>query len=136
MQITLILISAKSLLKFVFYLGIRNVGILLAVLELQKWEKAFHSKQQNKISDLLSFSISRVLLYVIIMSRTSFGVNLQSAVIQCCGWVFVYELSGCGFESRCCHLSILKYTSNCNLYFKCRTVITSEFFNLRYSWHF
>ena len=20
------------------------------------------------------------------------------------GWVFVYELSGCGFESRCCHL--------------------------------
>ena len=21
------------------------------------------------------------------------------------GWVFVYELSGCGFESRCCHLN-------------------------------
>ena len=21
------------------------------------------------------------------------------------GWVFVYELSGCGFEFRCCHLS-------------------------------
>ena len=20
------------------------------------------------------------------------------------GWVFVYELSDCGFESRCCHL--------------------------------
>ena len=20
------------------------------------------------------------------------------------GWVFVYELSGCGFESRCCHI--------------------------------
>ena len=23
------------------------------------------------------------------------------------GWVFVYELSGCGFESRCCHVKIL-----------------------------
>ena len=21
------------------------------------------------------------------------------------GWVFVYELSGCEFESRCCHLN-------------------------------
>ena len=21
------------------------------------------------------------------------------------GWVFIYELSGCGFESRCCHLN-------------------------------
>ena len=21
------------------------------------------------------------------------------------GWVFVYELSGCGFESSCCHLN-------------------------------
>ena len=26
------------------------------------------------------------------------------------GWVFVYELSGCGFESRCCHwFSVLKH---------------------------
>ena len=22
------------------------------------------------------------------------------------GWVFIYELSGCGFKSRCCHLKI------------------------------
>ena len=22
------------------------------------------------------------------------------------GWEFVYELSGCGFESRCCHLML------------------------------
>ena len=36
-------------------------------------------------------------LYVIIMSCTSFGVNLHSVV-------FVYELSGCGFESRYCLL--------------------------------
>ena len=25
------------------------------------------------------------------------------------GWVLVYELSGCGFESRCCHLEIVLY---------------------------
>ena len=24
------------------------------------------------------------------------------------GWVFVYELSCCEFESRCCHLEILE----------------------------
>ena len=22
------------------------------------------------------------------------------------GWVFAYKLSGCGFESRCCHFTI------------------------------
>ena len=84
------------------------------------------------------------MLYVIIMSRTSFRVNLHSIVslnvrrllayiwslsdsngirtrnlllrkrtlnhstqrsVWLNGWVFVYELSGCEFESRCCHLN-------------------------------
>ena len=48
-------------------------------------------------------------LYVIIMlSPTRFRVNLHSfsSIIWSVwpnGWVFVYELSGCGFESCCCH---------------------------------
>ena len=28
------------------------------------------------------------------------------------GWVFVYELSGCGFECRCCHLNF-RYGTCC-----------------------
>ena len=35
-------------------------------------------------------------LYVLIMSSTRFRLNLWLN-----GWVFVYVLSGCGFESRC-----------------------------------
>ena len=27
------------------------------------------------------------------------------------GWLFVYQLSGCGFESRCCHLNVCNITS-------------------------
>ena len=66
-------------------------------------------------------------LYVIIMSRTSFRVNLHSILclnvkellapsrdyicnlsdrfrpVWLNGWVFIHELSGYGFESRCCH---------------------------------
>ena len=45
-------------------------------------------------------------LYVLIMSSTSFRLNLQS--ISCSvwlnGWVFAYKLSRCGFEYRCSHL--------------------------------
>ena len=59
-------------------------------------------------------------LYVLIMSSTHFRVNLHSIVAWMSrnflletgtisearplwpnGWVFLYELSGCGFESRC-----------------------------------
>ena len=31
-------------------------------------------------------------------------MNTQQASLK--SWVFAYELSGCGFESRCCHLNI------------------------------
>ena len=61
-------------------------------------------------------------LYVLIMSRRRFRVNPHSIVawmsrnslletgpkseVWLNGWVFVYELSGCGFESRCSHFWI------------------------------
>ena len=32
-------------------------------------------------------------------------VTWQEHTVWLNGWVFVYELSGCGFESRCCHLT-------------------------------
>ena len=28
------------------------------------------------------------------------------------GWVFIYELSGCGFEYHCCHLCLRTICSN------------------------
>ena len=51
-------------------------------------------------------------LYVLIMSRTCFKVNphsivvciVQSGPVWPNGWVYVYELSGFGFESSCSHL--------------------------------
>ena len=30
--------------------------------------------------------------------------HLAKLAVWLNGWVFVYELSGCGFESRCCQL--------------------------------
>ena len=53
-------------------------------------------------------------LYVLIMSRTRFRVNLHSIVAwmlrnswlktgAVSRWVFIYELSGCGLKSRCSH---------------------------------
>ena len=77
-----------------------------------------------------------LVLYVIIMSRRRFRVNLLSVIAWMSGtpcskqarylkfkwqeplnqssitwpvwlnsWVYLYELKGCGFESRCCHLN-------------------------------
>ena len=47
-------------------------------------------------------------MYVLCMSRTRSRVNLQHSSIiwpvWLNGWVFIYELSGCGFESSCGHL--------------------------------
>ena len=61
----------------------------------------------------LKNDINKLTLYVIIMSRTRFRANLHFIV----AWIsrnsllltqslFVYELSGCGFESCCYHLNI------------------------------
>ena len=85
-------------------------------------------------------------LYVIIMSHTSFRVNPHSRVclnvkeplawsrshiwslsdsnvirthnhlVWLSGWAYVYELSGCGFQSRCCHLKYVFLLEN-KLYF-------------------
>ena len=71
-------------------------------------------------------------LYVLIMSSTYFKVNLRSIVAWISrilsletgtifearpvwpnGWVFVYELSGCGFES-CCSLPVYHHHKRIN----------------------
>ena len=49
-------------------------------------------------------------LYFAWMSRNSL---LEASIRLVKGWVFVYELTGCGFESRCCqvifiHTKVLK----------------------------
>ena len=41
-------------------------------------------------------------------SNFDYWVNLSNWVN---GWVFVYQLSGCSFHSRCCHLDV-KYFGN------------------------
>ena len=55
-------------------------------------------------------------LYVLIMSSTCFRGNpcslvawmSKNSLLEASGWVFVYELSGCGFETRSSHL-IFRY---------------------------
>ena len=37
------------------------------------------------------------------MSSTATGLEPKNTLAN--GWVFVYEVSGCGFESGCCHLN-------------------------------
>ena len=39
------------------------------------------------------------------MKIVSFKYEELNGDLYLNGWVFVYELSGCGFESRCCHLN-------------------------------
>ena len=56
------------------------------------------------------FTLKRVLDMIITYSQMHHANKYSqlSSIIRPLwldGWVFVYELSGCGFESRCCHLS-------------------------------
>ena len=48
-----------------------------------------------------NLSVRCIWLCVLIMSRTSLRVNFSDWPV----WVFVCELSGCGFESHCNHLN-------------------------------
>ena len=60
-------------------------------------------------------SVWCIWLYVIIMSRTSFSVNQNSIVClnvtellaQIRHHIWSFSDSGCGFESRCCHLNFM-----------------------------
>ena len=115
------------------------ISIIICHLEITRPQR-----KSPRVFLTVLFSFSEVVsllfpLYVIIMSRTSFKVNLHSIVclnlkellarsrrhiwslsdsnrirthnhlnkkqtLTRNGWVFVYEQSGCGFESRCCLL--------------------------------
>ena len=48
-------------------------------------------------------------LYVLVMSCTRFRVNPHSRSVWQNSWVFVYKLSGSGFESSCIHLFLHLY---------------------------
>ena len=72
----------------------------------QNWKHVFFEAMYQTVG-LKRFSFHW--LYVIILSRKSFRVNLHSIVclnvnwsVWLNGWVFVYQLSGCGFEPLCC----------------------------------
>ena len=93
---------------------------------LQKIWKLSKSRLDQKLCQFLFFSIWRVFdklskfgqiscvipCYIEIKDSlfcTSNGIRTHNHLVRKQtlnnGWVFVYELSGCGFESRCCHLS-------------------------------
>ena len=123
------------------------ISIIICHLEITRPQR-----KSPRVFLTVLFSFSEVVsllfpLYVIIMSRTSFKVNLHSIVclnlkellarsrrhiwslsdsksnapcrqlfitqlnhlrpVWLNGWVFVYQLSGCGLESRCFYLFII-----------------------------
>ena len=58
------------------------------------------------------------------MYRTDKYSKLSSIIwpVWLNGWVFVYELSGCGFESRCSHLILeTKFTVNRKIWYNFKT---------------
>ena len=102
------------------------------------WNKHLPLISASPLISTAPLNTALIRLYVIIMSRTSFRVNphfivcLNVKELLARGrhhiWslsdsneiqsthnhlvrkrTFNYELSGCGFESRCCHLNLVEY---------------------------
>ena len=73
--------------------------------------RAWSSKEflDNQATIECGFSLKRVCDMIITYSQMHRTDNSQHSsiiwVVWLKGWVFVYELSGCGFKSRCCHLN-------------------------------
>ena len=55
-----------------------------------------HAVSTNQIADILHFNDKDTYQVICVVQRP----------VWLNGWVFVYELSGSGFESYCCHLML------------------------------
>ena len=90
---------------FVKFICIFESGSL--VLLFLEWSSLFLAISLNRLPSLQT-------LYLLLMSRKCFRVN-PCSLPECQGhswpvwpngWVFVYKLSGSGFESSCSHLNL------------------------------
>ena len=49
-------------------------------------------------------------------------------LVEFSDWVFIYELTGCGFESRCCHLNFkISFNFSSNMFLDIQTTIECRF---------
>ena len=103
--------------KFFIEIWFFFVCLLLPLTTLKKKFLAAVRKMVNSEISEIHYSLSFVCLFLfVILLRKSLKICVFSLVIKMehssiiwpvwlNDWVFVYELSGCGFESRCCHLN-------------------------------
>ena len=87
------------------------VAIMLLSLKLQIWRllwaRSFKTFKQTVVCGFTVKVVRDMIITYSPMHRTD-QYSQHSSIIWPAGlngWVFVYKLSGCGFESRCCHLN-------------------------------
>ena len=72
------------------------------------WKTSYKWRFYQHRSQACTKTFNLLLYYVLCMSRTRSRVNLQHSSIiwpvWLNGWVFIYELSGCGLDCSCSHL--------------------------------
>ena len=87
------------------------VGITLLPLKLQIWRllraRSFLAIKQTIECGFTLKPVRDIIITYSQMHRTDKYLQHSSIIwpVWLNGWVFVYELSGCGFESRCYHLN-------------------------------
>ena len=101
-----------------------NVKELLALSRLHIWSLGDSNKIQNhnylvckrkrnhlaKLAKCLTCVVGTSVqciwvCYYHVTHKFQSEFTLYSVPVWLNGWVFIYELSGCGFESRCCHFN-------------------------------
>ena len=66
--------------------------------------KLFFNSKSNNESLLIILKLSK---WIVCFYHVTYEFESESTLYNCLnGWVFVYELSGCGFESHCCQNEI------------------------------
>ena len=91
-----------------------NISIWLSLIANEKagiicltvycWNVQHFLFTNKKCESKLKYVQLNYKLSVTVCLRTRFRVNLHAVLLN--DWVFVYELSGCGYESCCSHLSV------------------------------
>ena len=83
------------------------IRVTLLSLKLQIW-RLLRARSSSTLRQTIQCGFTLKLVRDMIMHRTDKYSQHCSIIwpVWLNGWVFVYELSGCGFESRCCHYCV------------------------------
>ena len=98
------------------------IRITLLSLKLQIWRllrarSSLTFRQTIECGFTLKIVRDIIIAYIIMHCRDKYSQHSWIIwLVWLNGWVFLYELSGCGFESCCCHLiwEVFLYVINCS----------------------